>query len=399
MTGQEDPRIAVTGVGVLTPLGDTLDAVASALAAVRSAVEPDADLPVAGAARLKDFDATRYASVRGLRLYGRPTRLGICAVKLALRDARLEEAAIEKEQLGVVCGSTFGHLATLVEYDRAVVTAGLAGANPALMPLALPSSPGAAISLSFAAKAFSITLSGGTSSLDALGLGARLLRAGRGRICVVVAGFSPCADLTVSAMRAGTLAPAGALRPFDRRHRGTAFGEGAVALVLERAEDASSRGARALALVMGHASTFAPAPRDEPAALRRACEGALRLARVPASRLGLVASGADGTPRVDGIEARALLDLLAADAGRTPVTTPKGNLGDLGDAAGLVQAAIAIAALRSGRAPPIAGLEEPAVPGLAYATREREVAGPDALVTAASQTGSCSAVILSRAEA
>ena len=396
----DDPRIAVTGVGVLTPLGDSLDAVAAALAAGRSAVEPDADLPGAGAARLKDFDATRYANVRGLRLYGRPTRLGICAVKLALGDARLEEAAIEKEQLGVVCGSTFGHLETLVEYDRAVVTAGLAGANPALMPLALPSTPGAVISLSFAAKAFSITLAdGGTSSLDALGLGARLLRAGRGRVCVVVAGFSPCADLTVSAMRAGMLAPAGALRPFDRRHRGTAFGEGAVAFVLERAEDASARGARALALVMGHASTFAPAPGDAPAALRRACEGALRLARVPASGLGLVASGADGTPRVDGVEARALLDLLGGDAARTPVTAPKGNLGELVDAAGLVQAAIAIAALRSGRAPPVAGLEEPEVPGLAYATRECEVAGPDALVTATSQTGSCSAVVLSRAEA
>ena len=72
----------------------------------------------------------------------------------------------------------------------------------------------------------------------------------------------------------------------------------------------------------------------------------------------------------------------------------KASLGNAVDAAGLLQAAVALAALRSGRAPPIAGLEEPDVPGLAYVTQERELAGRDALVTSISQSGACSALVL-----
>jgi len=388
--------IAVTGVGVLTPLGDTLEAVASALATGRSAVEPDAELAGTGMARLKDFDATRYANVRGLRLYSRPTRLAICAVKLALGDARLDQAAMEPEQLGTVTASTFGHLETLIEYDRAVVTSGLARANPALMPLSLPSTPGAAIALAFGAKAFSISLAdAGVSSLDALGLGARLLQAGRARTCVVVGTFSPTAELAISAMRAGMLAPADAFRVFDRRHRGTALGEGAAAFVLERSADAEARGVQPSAFVTGQVSTFAPDAADVPTALRRACDRALRAAGVAPSEVGLVSAGADGSPHGDRDEARALIDLLGSAAGRTPVTAVKASFGDTLDAAGLLQAAVALAALRSGKAPPIAHLEEPDVAGLAYITRERVIEGRHALVTSRSQTGACSALVLS----
>ena len=134
-----------TGVAVLTPLGDSPELLAESLRAGRVAVEPSPDIPEVGAARMPDFEATRYANVRGLRLFGRASRLGICATKLALRDAGLEQG-LEGQHLGVIAASTFGHLETLIEYDRSLVTVGLQRTNPALMPLGLPSAPGAAMS-------------------------------------------------------------------------------------------------------------------------------------------------------------------------------------------------------------------------------------------------------------
>ena len=312
MSAKPAAGVAVTGVGILTPLGDNLASVAKALAAGRSAVAAVATpVPFAGS-RFADFDATRYANVRGMRIYNRTTRLGICATRLALADAGLIDTGFPPEQLGVVMASTFGHLDTLIEYDRSLVTNGPARTNPALMPLAIPSAPGAVIALSFGAKACSITLAnGGASSLDALGLGARIVRDGRAAAVVVVAAFGLFDELVLSLARAGQLAPAGEFRIFDQRSQGTALGEAAVAFVLESPAQAAARGHKPGALVTGQASTFAVNPAGTDEALTRACQQALGQAAIEPAQLGLVSSGANGLPAGDAAEARALLALLS----------------------------------------------------------------------------------------
>jgi 3-oxoacyl-[acyl-carrier-protein] synthase II len=108
-----------------------------------------------------------------------------------------------------------------------------------------------------------------------------------------------------------------------------------------------------------------------------------------------VSAGANGSVEGDRAEAQALLDVLGEAAARTPLIAVKASLGETIDAAGLLQAAVALSAMSSGRAPPIARLEEPEVPGLRYATRPLDVAAGHALVTATSQTGACSALVLS----
>ena len=391
------PPIAITGMAVLTPLGDTPDLLAAALAAGRAALEPAADVPGVAAAAIRDFEATRYANVRGLRLYNRPTRLAICAAKMALSDSGIEAAGLPAEQLGVLLASTFGHLETLLEYDRSLVTAGMQRTNPALMPLAIPSAPGAATALSFGAKAFSITLSdAGVGSLDALGLGSRLVGGGRARACLVVATFSACKDLVLAASRAGLLSPTAALRAFDRRGDGTAFGEAAAAVVLERVELARERGAEPKAYLKGQASAFAGDPAGLESALGHACGRALRAAGLASAEIGLVSAGANGSAVQDGAEARALGALLGASTAGAPVMATKGNLGETMDASGLLQTLVAVAAMRSGKAPPIVGLEDPVFAGLRYLTREANVDARNALVTSISYEGACSALVVSR---
>jgi 3-oxoacyl-[acyl-carrier-protein] synthase II len=396
VSARPDP-VALTGVGILTPLGDHLASVSEALLAGRAAIAAKSDSAPVAVARMTDFEAARYANVRGMRIYNRTTRLGICATRLALADAGLENSGFSSERLGVVMASTFGHLDTLIEYDRSLVMNGPSRTNPALMPLALPSAPGAVIALSFAAKACSITLgNGGASSLDALGLGARLVRAGRVGACVVVAAFGLFDELVLAAERAGQLARAEEFRVFDRQSRGTALGEAAVAVVLESTAQARERGAKPKALVSGQASTFHSGRDRLDDALARACTRALREAAVESKDVTLVGSGANGVPAVDDAEARALLATLGASAGHTAVTTVKAALGDTVDASGLLQAACLLPALRGEPAPAIAGFGEPSLPGLRYLAQPQTIEGGCALVTSTSQTGACSALVLER---
>jgi 3-oxoacyl-[acyl-carrier-protein] synthase II len=388
--------VAITGVGILTPLGDALGAVGDALAAGRRSIAPALDVPEVGESRFAEFEATKYANVRGMRLYNRTTRLGICATKLALVDAGLDGVTLPGAGLGLVLASTYAHLDTAIEYDRSLVTAGIQQTNPALMPLAIPSAPGATLALAFGAKAFSITLANeAAAGLDALGLGMRLVQGGRAAACVVVGAFAACKELSQSSARAGQLVPAEELRVFDARHRGRVLGEASAAFVLERLETARARGAAPKGILRGHGAAFAPVRAATDAALRRACQTALGSASLAPADVAYVSAGANGQPEPDDAEARALLALLGPGAA-APVAAVKSSLGDMVDAAGLVQAALALDGLGRGRAPAVAGLERPAQPGLRYATGATAVSGEIALVTATSDLGACSAIVLQK---
>lgn len=389
--------IVISGVGVITPLGDTFESLLSALHEGLGCVVPKPESGNLNEARIAQFDATRYANVRGMRVYNRTTQLAICAAKRALTQSG---CALSGEALGIVFASTFGHLDTLLEYDASLWKSGIQRTNPALMPLAISSAPGAATALSLDAKAFSVTLGGGaTSSLDALAHGVRLLQSGRAQACVVVAAFSPCRELTISASRAGMLATADRFRVFDRLHEGNAFGEAAVALVLEPQVQAKARDATIFGRIRGHAAGLALEPSSESnleTTLRRVCGDALRAAGVAADALGFLSAGANGTARTDDAEARALLGLLGAASGRPCVSAVKGSLGEALDASGLLQVLVALGALLTGAAPGIVGLDEPAIGGLRYLTRSGGVAAGPALISAISHTGTCSALVLDR---
>jgi 3-oxoacyl-(acyl-carrier-protein) synthase len=386
--------VAITGAAVITPLGDSPAALAQALLDGQSKIAPMTNFPGVWASRLEDFDATRYANVRGMRVYNRASRMGISATRLALVDAGLENAGLSGDELGIVTASSFGHLDTLIEYDRSLVGQGPSRTNPALMPLAIPSAPGAVIALSFAAKAFSITLaSGGASSLDALGLGARLVSDGRARACVVVSAFSLADEFVLSAARASVLAPLDGFRPFDIASRGTVFGEAAAAVVLESMETAQSRGRQARGLVRGQSSRFAPTRNLLPSALVRAATGALGNAGITPEELALVSTGANGVPEDDRALAAGLGDIVGKSA--TPVAALKSMLGETVECAGLLQMIVALEFFSAGRAAGIARLATPVLPGLAYLTQSSALSGPHALVTASSRTGAVSALVVS----
>jgi 3-oxoacyl-(acyl-carrier-protein) synthase len=392
---------AITGLSVFTPFGVGWEALASALDAARVAVEPAPSAPGltedVGLAQIADFDPQRHVNVRGMRVYPRAAQLEICAASIALADAGLSGgAALDPKQLGLVTASSYSHLETLIEYDRGLVSAGMQRTNPTLMPLGLPSAPGAATGLALPAKAFSITLNdGGASGLAALALGARAIADGRAQACVVAGAFTPFAELLESSQRAGLTASAEHFRVLDRDAAGVAFGEAAAALVLEPLDAALGRGRTPLGVVRAGSTRFAPPGVTLAAALARAASAALRSASVPAERISLACVGANGSPQEDAAHLEALASVLGAHAERVAVAAPKANLGEMLDPSGLVQAVVALGALRARRAPPIARLVTPRAPGLRQPTAPAELAPGMALLSAISPSGSCSALLLS----
>jgi 3-oxoacyl-[acyl-carrier-protein] synthase II len=388
--------VSITGLSAFTPFGVGVEPLSAALHEGRVGLEPSALLPEVGVARVPDFDPQRYTNVRGMRVYPRATQLEICAAVLALADAGLTAEAVGPTELGLVTASSYSHLETLLEYDRGLVTAGLQRTNPTLMPLGLPSAPGAATGLALPARAFSVTLNdGGASGLAALGLGARLVAAGRAQVCVVAGAFTPFAELLLSASRAHRLASAEGYRVLDRDALGLAFGEAAAAVVLEPTERALARGRTPLGSVRGEATRFSANSAGLGASLGRAASAALRLAGVGPERVSLACVGANGSPEQDEAHAQALASVLGAQARRVAVTAPKASLGESLDPSGLLQAIVALTALRSRSAPPIARLATPRVPGLRYLSQSATLEPGAALLTAISLSGSCSALVLS----
>jgi 3-oxoacyl-(acyl-carrier-protein) synthase len=394
----EGARVAVTGAGVLTPLADSPDGLHAALLDGRSAVVSSPECGGMGVTEIRDFDAAKYATIRGMRMYNKTTRMAICAAKLALDDAKIEPAVTYAgDDLGLLMASTYGHLDVLIGYDRSLVTNGIQGTNAVVMPFVIPSAPGAMVALSFGLKAFSMTFSdGGASSLDALGMGARWLADGRAKACVVVSSFSPFADLVLAAARAGILARADQLRVFDGLSSGTALGEAAVAFVLERAEDAEERGARAHGYVRGYGTSFTMGAKSGLGdALRRAATGALKGAAVSPDDVALVSAGGAGVPETDRAEIEGLSALFGARAAPVPVTAQKGALGETIDVAGALQTIVALSSLEKRRAPALARLGDAKAAGLAFLREPGPLAGGLALVTSVSRAGSCSALVVS----
>ena len=387
--------IVLTGMAALTPLGDTIAAVTEALRSGRDAIRPSAEVSDVGESRIDDFEPTRYANVRGMRVYPRTTQLAICAAQRALDDAGLLPGQIEPEHLGVIMAATHTHLDTLLAYDEGLMTVGVQRTNPTLMPLGLPSAPCSAVALSLGAKALSMTINdGGAAALAAIARAAELIAADRARVCIVVAAASPCRELMASAKAAKLTASSEDFRTLDEHSCGFVFGEAAAAIVLESAEHARARGAQARAFVTSHASAFAAEGSDVARALEHAIAAALREGGVDAEQLALVSSSANGSPDSDAAEASAVLAALGRSAARRPLLAIKANFGETFDVAGLLQTIAGVEALRSKIAPVIARLRHPKPPGLLCLTECGPVNGSHALMTALSFGGSCSALVL-----
>jgi 3-oxoacyl-[acyl-carrier-protein] synthase II len=356
---------AVVGAGVRTPAGNTVDELWATLCAASATAElfEDDRLPAGAAAlacRVREFDPASVLTPVEARRLDRSHAFAFAAAQDALNECG---DLPPPERRAVVCGVGLPAATTYEQQWTHLMTGGVRAVTPLLIPLVMPSTIASHLSIRFDLQGPCLTVSAACASgAAAIAEGVELLR--RGAADLVLAGgvdslvtYGPmCGFIRLDAMSRNVEQPGLASRPFDIDRDGFVMGEGAGFVVLTRPADAGAAGG--LGLVLGHASTadahhlVAPAP-DGRGALR--CMSlALADAGVHAEDVTHVNAHGTSTVLNDLAEARALATLLGGHA--SPVTAVKGSTGHMIGASGAVEAIVALAAIRHGQVPPVAGL-------------------------------------------
>jgi len=352
---------------VKTPAGNSVDELWGNLCAGRPSAEVFSDdrLPPGTAAlvcRVSGFDPAAYLTPVEARRLDRSHALAIGAAADALGQCGELPAPARR---AVVCGVGLGAASTYEQQASRLLEQGLRGLSPLTIPMVMPSSVAAHLSLRFGFAGPCVTVSAACASgAAAIGEGVELLR--RGAADIVLAGGvdslvgygAMCCFLRLDAMSRNVSCPELASRPFDADRDGFVMGEGAGFVVLQRPQDVPASGPEPLGLILGHGSCadahhlVAPSPDGEGAA--RCMALALADAGVHPRDLGHVNAHGTSTVLNDRAEAAALGALFAGSC--PPVTAVKGSTGHMIAGSGAVEAIVSLACLRYRLVPPVAGL-------------------------------------------
>jgi 3-oxoacyl-[acyl-carrier-protein] synthase II len=359
--------VAVVGAGVKTPAGSSVGELWENLCTGRPSAEvfEDGRLPPGTAAlvcRVSGFDPAAYLTPIEARRLDRSHALAMGAAADALGQCAELPAPARR---AVVCGVGLGASSAYEEQTSALLERGVRGLSPLAIPMVMPSSIAAHLSLRLGFEGPCLTVSAACASgAAAIGEGVELLR--RGAADLVLAGGvdslvtygAMCGFLRLDAMSRNVSCPELASRPFDADRDGFVMGEGAGFVVLQRLEDVSAAGPEPLGLVLGHASSadayhlVAPSP-DGEGAVR--CM-ALALADADIQARDVVHVSAHGTSTVlnDRAEAAALKALFGQSC--PPVTAVKGSTGHMIAGSGAVEAIVSLTCLQRRLIPPVTGL-------------------------------------------
>jgi 3-oxoacyl-[acyl-carrier-protein] synthase II len=363
--------VVVTGLGATTPLGGDVASTWDAMLAGRSGVGPlaqewAAQLPVRIAAELAVEPSEVLERVR-LRRLDRSEAIALIAAKQAWTDSGLDTAGLDPERLGVSFGSGIGGAQTLLNQDDILEASGPRKVSPHTVPMLMPNGPAAWIGIDFGAQAgVHAMASACATGAEALALGLDIIRSGRAD--VVIAGgteavIHPLPFAGFAAMRAMSTRndePEKASRPWDKNRDGFVFGEGAGAVILERADHAKARGARIYARLAGAGITSdgydIVQPDPDCKGGIRAMGKALRDAGLTGADIAHVNAHATSTPAGDMGE---IIGIRTAVGSHPVITSTKSMSGHLLGAAGAVESIAAILAIRDSVVPPTINLDDP----------------------------------------
>ncbi|HEY7537573.1 MAG TPA: beta-ketoacyl-ACP synthase II [Gaiellaceae bacterium] len=366
-------RVAVTGLGAVTPLGLDVPSTWRAALAGESGIDwihafDASGFPVRIAAEVKDFDPSAVASPKEVRKLERNVLLALGAAREALSDAALD--GFEPERVGIVFGSAIGGLPGIVEQQEVLRERGYDRVSPNFLPNVLVDSASGqlAISLGITGPNYAIVSACATGS-HAVGEAAELIKRGDAD-AVIAGGTESCIHplilagfIAMRGLAAEDEHPPHASRPFDATRAGFVMGEGAGALLLEDWDRAQSRGAEIYAEVLGYGASndahnmAQPEPEAEGvAAMMRA---AIERAGVEPEQVGYVNAHGTSTPLGDLAETKALKAVFGEHAYRLAVSSTKSMMGHTFGAAGAIEAIMAVLAVHEGVLPPTINYETP----------------------------------------
>jgi 3-oxoacyl-[acyl-carrier-protein] synthase II len=368
-------RVVVTGMGLVSPVGSTLDTAWSALLAGNSGVAPITSYDVSAfptrfAGLVKDFDAAQWIGPKEVRRNDAFIHYGVGASKMAVKDAGLEITDENRERIAVIVGSGIGGIGTIEEQCNALRDGGVKKVSPFFVAGSIINMVSGAVSIDLGIRGPSFgTVSACTTATHSIGLAHRMIVYGDADVVVAggsEAGSAPAGIAGFCASRALSQrndAPAQASRPWDKDRDGFVLGDGAGVLVLEDYEHAKARGARIYAELAGFGMTSDAYHITQPVPgapqVARCMVNALKDAAVEPAAVDYINAHATSTPLGDIAESDAIKKALGDHAYKVSISSTKSMTGHLLGAAGGVEAIFSILAMRDGVIPPTINLDTP----------------------------------------
>lgn len=370
-------RVVVTGLGCISPVGNTVAEAWSSLLAGQSGIVPISRFDASAlscriAGEVKNFEVDAYISPKEARTMDRFIHYGIAAAAQAIQDAGLRtgEALGEEEacRIGVVIGSGIGGLPLIEETHTEYTARGPRRISPFFVPASIINMVSGHVSMRHGFKGPNLAVvTACTTGLHSIGEAGRLIEYGDADVMVAGGAEGTVSPLGVggfAAMRALSTRnddPAAASRPWDKDRDGFVLGEGAGVMVLEEYEHAKARGARIYAELGGYGMSadagHMTAPNmDGP---RRAMLGAMRNAGVNADQIDYLNAHGTSTPLGDVNETHAIKAALGEHAYKTVVSSTKSMTGHLLGGAGGIESVFTVLALHHQKVPPTINLANP----------------------------------------
>lgn len=363
----EKRRVVVTGIGAISPVGNSAEESWESVLAGKSGVGPltrldSEQFPVKVAAEVKDFDIEEYIPRKDARKMDRFTHYAIAASVMAMKDANLELEGDLALRTGVWIGSGIGGMETHEQQFRTFLEKGYRRVSPFFVPMMIPDMASGQVSILLGAKGInSCTVTACASGTNSIGDAFEVIRRGDADVMITGGAEAPITTMSVAGFCANTALslnpdPETASRPFDAERDGFVIGEGAGILILEEYEHAVARGAKIYAELVGYGSTgdahhiTAPAPGGEGGA--RAMAQAIEQGGITPDKIDYINAHGTSTPYNDLFETMAAKTVFGEHAYKLAMSSTKSMTGHLLGAAGGLEAIFTVKALQEGILPP-----------------------------------------------
>ena len=358
-------RAVITGMGVISPIGNTVGEYWSNLVSGRSGIGPitlcDATpFPCQVAGEVNDFDPTQYMEVKDAKRMARFSQLAVAAARLAIEDSGLETANTNEERMGVVIGNGNGGFPTTEDNARVLSERGGMKVSPYFIPMVLPNMAAANVSRIFGLKGYSSTvITACAAGTQGVGEAAEVIK--RGVADVVLGGGTEAGSCQLGLGGFNVIKalsskrndkPESASRPFDAERDGFVPSEGAGILVIESLDHAKSRGANILAEVisLGVSSDayHAVQPDEDGGGAARAMRFALEGAKIGPADVDYITAHGTSTPKNDISETHAIKTVFGEKAYNIPISSTKSMTGHGMGAAGALEAVVCVKTIETG---------------------------------------------------
>ncbi len=370
-------RVVITGLGLISPVGNTVAAAWDAICNGRSGIGPITAFDVSElgtriAGEIKDFEVADYISAKEARRYDRFMHYGLAAAQQAMQDSGLSEehGSVDPNRVGFAIGSGIGGISSIEENMLIYRDKGPRRISPFYIPGSISNMVGGVLSIRYGFKGPNISVvSACTTSTHNIGIAARLIKYGDAEVMVAggaefattptaMAGF-----ISAKAMSERNDDPAAASRPWDRDRDGFVLSNGSGMVVVEELEHARRRGAPIYGEIAGFGMSgdahHMTAPPEDGEGAARCMEIALRDAHIEPGKVDYINAHGTSTPLGDRAESDAVKTVFGDHAYRLAVSSTKSMTGHLLGSAGSTEAIFTLLAMRDGIAPPTINLEHP----------------------------------------